>query len=84
MHGTAACVTVNVWPAAVIVALREPPVFAVALYDTDPLPRPNPMDVTLSQPAELLAVQTHSRPVETLQLPLPPLADTEALLGLIE
>src|SRR5262245_17497524 len=40
VQATAACVTVNVWPAIVAVPVRCAPVFAAMLYPTAPLPDP--------------------------------------------
>ena len=84
MHDTtaAACVTVNVWPATAMVPVRGPPVFAATVNATDPLPLPLAPDVTVIQPALLLAVQAQLVPADTAVLPDPPAAAIEALVGL--
>jgi hypothetical protein len=41
-------------------------------------------EVTVIHAALLLAVQAHPAAVETVELPEPPEADTDALVGLIE
>ena len=69
---TAACVTVNVWPAMVSVPVRAGPVFAATVKFTVPLPVP---DVTpsVSHAALLTAVHVHPAVVVTATgVPAPP------------
>ena len=84
MHDTPAWFTVNVWPPAVIVAVRaEALVLAATENATVPLPLPLLPEVTVTQAAELVAV--HAQPDEevTVKLPVPPLAATDWLVGAI-
>ena len=65
MHGTPACVTVNVWPAIVTVPERlVVAVLAATATATDPDPVPLAPDEMVSQPA--LLVEVHTQPVPAL------------------
>lgn len=76
-HATAACDTVNVWPAIVSVPIRAGPVFAATLKVTLPLPVPVAPDVMVIQDALLAAVQPQPAPAVTATLlPVAPLAST--------
>ena len=81
MHGTeaAACVTVKTRPAMVRVPTREAPVLAATLNVTEPVPLPLTPEVTVSQVALLVVVQTQPRPADTETLPVPPDAAMAAL-----
>jgi hypothetical protein len=82
VHAAPACVTVKVWPAIVNVPVRLVlAVFAAALKVTDPVPLPVAPDVTVSQPAALLAV--HAQPVAavTVTLPVDAAAGTDAAVA---
>ena len=82
MQETPAWVKVKVWPAMVIVPLREVvEVLAVNEKLTVPLPELLPPAVTVIQAAPLLAVQEHPLPEVTPTLPLPAVEATEALAG---
>jgi len=71
VHGAPAWVTVNVLPAIVSVPVREvEPVLAPTLYVTVPLPVPLAPAVTLSQPALVVAVQTHPALAVTVTVPV--------------
>ena len=85
MQGTAAaaCVTVNVWPATVMVPVRALPGFAVTLNATAPLPVPLAPAVTVIQFALLFAVQAQPVPADTAMVPVPPGAAIEASGGAI-
>jgi hypothetical protein len=73
------CVTVNVWPPAVMAALRCAPVFGAAEKRTVPLPLPAAPAVTVSQVGSpLVAFQPHPSAVRTSNAPLPPPAGTDA------
>jgi hypothetical protein len=73
------CVTVNVWPLTVMVALRCAPVFGAALNATVPLPLPDAPLVSVSQLVSLLAaLQPHPSAVRTSNVPVPPPARTDA------
>ena len=61
MHAAAAWLTVNVWPAMVIVPVRAAPVLAATVKATVPLPLPLAPLVTVSHDAVLAAV--HAQPV---------------------
>ena len=79
MHatGAAACETVNVWPAAVIMPVRAAPVLAATLNATVPLPLPEvPLEIVIQATLDD-AVQAQV-PVEDVTAiePLPPLSDT--------
>ena len=81
----AACVTVNVWPATVMVPVRAAPLLAAATNATVPFPLPLPPDDTVShEVALLIAVQAQPLPADTAVLPDPPLAPTDEEAGLIE
>ena len=75
MHETPACVTVNVLPATVNVAVRVAVVvFAAALNATGPVPLPLAPEVTVSHAALLVAVQPHPVGAVTVTEPAPPAA----------
>lgn len=57
--GAAACETVNVWPAIVIVPLRAAPVLAAAVKATVPFPVPDAPLVSVSQGALAVALHVH-------------------------
>jgi hypothetical protein len=80
----AACVTVNSWPAIVIVPLRAAPAFAATLYPTEPFPVPVAPAVTVSHGALLTAVQAHPAPDVTVTVPAYAFASTFWLGGAIE
>jgi hypothetical protein len=83
-HG-ALCVSVNVWPAIVIVPVRTPPAFAAIVNASVPLPFPLVPDVIVIQGA--LLVEVHVHPVAAVTAtgaPAPPDALVDALVGLIE
>jgi hypothetical protein len=80
----AACVTVNVWPAMVMVPERAAPVFAATLYATVPLPVLLVPDVIVIHEALLDAVQAHVDPALTATEPVPPAADAGAVGEAIE
>ena len=71
--GAAACVTVNVLPAAVIVPLRAAPVLAATLNATVPLPPPDPPLAIVIHAAFEAAVHAHV-PADAVTAiePLPP------------
>ena len=71
---TAACVTVNVCEAIVMVPVRDPPVFAATAKATEPLPLPVALDVI--HDALLAAVQAQPLPADTFTVPAPPVAGT--------
>jgi hypothetical protein len=68
--------TVNVWPAIVIVPLRADPVLAATLNPTGPLPVPDAPDVTVIHGTPLVAVQVHPAPAVTVTAPVVALAAT--------
>jgi hypothetical protein len=71
-HESAACVTVYVPPATVIVPVRvDPVVFAAMVNATEPGPVEFAPLVMVSQDALLVAVQAQPAGVVTLTLPLP-------------
>jgi hypothetical protein len=75
-------VTVNVWPAMVIVSVRAAPVFAATVKLTDPVPIPvAPAVIVIHDGALLTAVHAHPAGAETLTNPVPPTSDTEAPLA---
>lgn len=81
-HEAAACVTVKVAPAIVIVPVRvDATVFAATLKPTVPLPEPVAPLVTVIHDALLPAL--HEQPVATVTLPLPvpPAAVKDWLVG---
>jgi len=71
---TAACVTVNVWPATVSVPARCAPLFAAMLYPTTPFPLPVAPDVTEIHGALLAAVHAQPDPAVTVIVPVIPVA----------
>jgi len=76
VHGAAACVTENVWPAIVSVPLREVPFgFAATLNATVPPPLPLAPLVTVNQPV-LLLTPVHAQPANAVTVvdPVPPAA----------
>jgi len=77
-RATAACVTVNVWPATVMVPVRTLPGFAATLNTTAPFPVPLAPKVTVTHAALLVAVQAQPVAVDTATVPVPPGAVTEA------
>jgi hypothetical protein len=69
-------VTVKVWPATVNVAVRAlVVVLAAAAKATTAAPLPAAPDVTVSQPALLVAVQAQPAGAVTVTEPEPPAAD---------
>jgi hypothetical protein len=80
----AACVTVNVCPAIVIVPARASLEFADTTYPTLPLPVPAPPELTEIHDALLAAVHAQPAVVETLTVPLLPPVGALALVGEIE
>ena len=82
MHDTPAWFTVNVWPPAVIVAVRaDVLVFAATEKATVPFPLPLAPEVTVTHAAELVAVHAQPDDELTLNEPVPPLAATDWLVG---
>lgn len=75
--GGAACETVNVFPAAVIVPVRAAPVFAATLNATVPLPVPDaPLEIVI-HPAFDAAVHAHvAAEAVTAKDPDPPASPT--------
>jgi hypothetical protein len=65
-------VTVNVWPATVIVPVLCGPAWAATEKDTAPLPEPLAPELIVIQESLLDAVQTHPVAVVTLTPPVPP------------
>jgi hypothetical protein len=81
----AACETVKVCPAMVIVPVRAPPEFAATLNSTVPFPLPLAPDVTVTQEALLVAVHAQLLVVETATvLPALPAAAIDWLVGAME
>lgn len=78
----AAWLTVKVAPAIVSVpVLVVPRLLGVALNPTPPIPVPVAPDVTVSHGVSLLAaVHAHPAPAATVTWPVPPSAETEALV----
>lgn len=78
----AACVTVKVWPAMVIMPLRAVvPVLAATVYETVPLPLNDVLEIVI-QLALLVAVQVHVEgDVLTLIVPVLAAAPMDALLA---
>ncbi len=72
--GAAACVTVNVLPAMLMVPLRLEPVLASTRYSIDPLPLPDAPDVMVSQLAAAAALQVQPDPAVTRIVPVAPSA----------
>jgi hypothetical protein len=86
VHDDAApsCVTVNVWPPAVIVPVRgEVVVFAATVNATVPLPKPLAPAVTVIQAALLDAFHAQPALVVTVNEPLPPVASMDCDTGAI-
>src|SRR6187551_1998962 len=83
--GGAAWLTVNVWPAMVIVPVRATPVFAATVKLTDPVPTPAAPAVTVIHDGALLtAVHAHVPPAVTaIAVPAPPAAAIDWLVGAI-
>lgn len=80
-----ACDSVNVCPAAVMVALRdEVDEFDVTLNTTVPLPLPDAPPVIVTQFALLAAVHAHPLGAVTLKLLVPPLWTIDCVVGEIE
>jgi len=80
-----ACVTVKVWPAIVIVPVRELVELLVStVYVTVPLPPPLPPEVIVIQPALLAAGQLQPVDDDTAALPVPPALAKDWLRGEIE
>jgi hypothetical protein len=76
--GAAACETVNVLPAAVMVPVRAPSGFAVTLKETVPFPAPDPPPVIVIHDAFDAAVQAHvAADAVTAIDPDPPTSDTD-------
>lgn len=72
----------RVCPAIVAVPVRVVPVpFALTAIVTDPFPVPDAPPVTNIHSTFELAVHVQVDPVVTLKGPLPPLAETDALVG---
>jgi hypothetical protein len=80
----ASCVTVTVWPPAVIVPLRPPPVLAAAVNCTAPGPVPLPPAVMEIHGALVVAVHAQTPVVPTLTDPDPPPDGTFWAAGEIE
>ena len=83
MHGAAACVTLNVWPAMVSVPVRAL-VFGLAdaLNATVPVPLPLAPLVTVNHDVLLLTpVHAHPAGAVTAVDPVPPPATTDWLVG---
>ena len=80
----AACDTVNVCPAIIMVPLREPLALADTTYATLPLPVPDPPDLTEIQVALLSARHAQPVVVETVTVPVLPPVGALALVGEIE
>ena len=70
----AAWVTVNVFPPAVILPVRVPPLFAATLYVTHPLPLPLPDRIFSHAGESLDAVQVHPAAAVIATLFAPPAA----------
>jgi hypothetical protein len=82
--GGAAWVTVNVWPAMVIVPVRAAPVFAATVKLTDPGPVPAAPAVIVIHDALLTAVHAQVPPAVTaIAVPAPPAASIDSLVGAI-
>jgi hypothetical protein len=76
--------TVNVWPAIVIVPDRWPPAVAGALYCTVPLPVPLAPELIVSHEALLVAVHEQPAPAVTATVPAHPADGMLAVVGEIE
>ena len=85
MQGAASCVTVNVWPPAVIVPVRDVVAeFGATLNVTVPFPDPLAPPVTVIQPTPLAAVHAQPLPLVTVNEPVPPPATTDSETGEME
>lgn len=80
----AAWVMTKAWPAIARVVDRAGPVFASTTNLTEPSPLPWRPPVTVTQEAELVALQAQPLLVATETLPLPPLAPKSWLDGEVE
>jgi uncharacterized membrane protein YgcG len=80
----AACATVNVCPAIVMVPLRASLAFADTTYATLPLPVPDPPELTEIHAALLDALHAQPVVVETVTVPVLPPVGALALVGEIE
>jgi hypothetical protein len=80
-HTSAACATVNVWPATVKVPVREPLVFGSTAYCTLPLPLPDPPEMMPIHDALLAAVHEQPLVVATFTVPVVPSTGALALVG---
>lgn len=79
---TPACVTVNVWPATVIVPVRvRPAAFAATLKPTLPVPLPVPPEVTVIHDALVTAVHAQPEVAVTVNELVPPSAPSDTLEG---
>ena len=78
LHAAAACDTVKVRPAIVIVPVRAPSVFAATLNVTDAAPLPD-AGLTVIHDVFETAVHAHPAVVDTATVPLPADAPMEAL-----
>jgi hypothetical protein len=83
VQGAAACVTVNVWPPIVSVAMRcDAFGLAATLNDVEPLPLPLAPPVIVNHAESLLAaVQAHPLGAVTLVEPVPPADPIPWLVG---
>jgi len=80
-----ACTTVSVWPAIVIVPVRErAPVFPATEKSIVPLPLPFAADVIVIKESLLAAVHAHPGPALIAAFPEPPAAAKPWLTGKIE
>ena len=79
-----ACVTVNVFPAAVIVPVRESELaFAAAVKPAEPLPDPVAPEVIVIHVSVVAAVQLQPVGAVTVIVPVPPPATTDCDVGKI-
>src|SRR5438067_647397 len=82
VHGAGSCDTVAARPAAVIVAVREPAVFAATDSVTVPLPLPDAPLVTVNHVGSLLsAVQEQAAPVAIETVATPPSGPIDCVAG---
>jgi hypothetical protein len=78
------CVSVNVWPAIVMVPVRVTPELAAAVKLTSPLPVPVAPEAMVIHEVAVVAVHAQPAAVETLTAdPAPPAAPIDWLAGLI-
>ena len=85
MHEAPACVTVKVWPPAVMVpVLVAPPVFCATEYPTLPLPVPLLPDVIVIHESVVTAVQEQPVMEVSAMVPVPPVEVNELLVGAME